>query len=279
MKPSAERLRASELPGLTIDAIVDRLSHHPLVRGVAFIGSTATGRNAASDYDLLVVVDQDPLVLRTGAATAGGALADFVFTTPGEVRPLRDAPTDPLALDTWPERIRYWLSSARPLHDPDGLLAAAIQALNGRTANLTVDPFAIRRRWDNANYNLVHNRRYATSPDALYRDAFALRMTYSLADIMTGYFAARGIPWRGEKAAIHHWETHDPEFKRLFFDCLTESDPGQRVERYAELVRLTFLPVGDPWAADAHGPGPATPADLEPATALWNGLIGAAPST
>jgi predicted nucleotidyltransferase len=268
-----ERLRARQLPGLTIDVLIERLSRHPAVRSVAFIGSAATGRNPSSDYDLLIILEQEPLVLRSAAAIVGGVLADFVFTTPGEVRVLQNVPDRSLASETWPERIQHWLASAQPVYDPDGLLASAREAHRGRTDNFAADAFDVRRRWDRANYNVIHNRRYAASTDPLYRDAFALRMTYSLADLMTDYFAARGIPWRGEKVALEQWGTHDSEFKTLFFACLSEPNPARRIDQYAELVRLAFEPVGDPWPDDAHSPGPATPTDLEPATAIWNELI------
>ena len=133
------------------------------------------------------------------------------------------------------------------LFDRSGRLAAARAALQLAPPEYEGCPEDMFRRWDHANYNLAQSRRYAGSANPLYREAFELRMTYQLADVMVDYFIVRGLPWQGEKHALRRWEANDDEFKQLFFACLHERDVTTKIGQYQDLLERALAPVGPLW--------------------------------
>src|SRR6478609_1605444 len=66
----------------SLDEVIANLSAHPAVDAVLTMGSTATGAlHAASDYDLLVVLSEMPVLTFLAMTTIDGRMAELYFTT------------------------------------------------------------------------------------------------------------------------------------------------------------------------------------------------------
>ena len=78
---------------MTLCELTERLSNNEVVDGVAIIGSAGENTlNAASDYDVLIVLNEKPLPLKGGVTYLDGRLTDIVFATTIEIDRLRSAP-------------------------------------------------------------------------------------------------------------------------------------------------------------------------------------------
>ena len=258
---------------LTLDDFVALLAESVVVAGVVLFGTTAMTITDASDYDVLVVLDKDPLPVRSGITWVAGRLTDLAFASVAEVRQLKEVgAAAPVA--EWSGRLRVWIATGSIAFDRYGLLSDVKGQLGTLPSPVEVTDAECFRRWDHTNYNLAQSARYARANDETYREAFELRMSYQLADIMIDYFRVRGLEWPGEKDAIRHWNAHDPVFKQLFFACLREPDRGQRFALYAEAVAAALEPVGGAWPSQATSMTPCEGGAAESAYRFWLTLIG-----
>lgn len=267
---------------LTLDAFAARLATRAAVDGILFMGSTGSGTlNAASDYDVLLILADDPAAPRMVVTWVDGHFTEIYCTPITALARIIAKPT------TWRDgsnegAVIRWLRDGRIVHDRAGRLAAA-QAV-ARAAPL---PAAASRErsywaWGTLGYNVAQAKRYLASDDPVYREVVDLRLLYGLAEVMTAYFTVRGIPWRGEKEAIVYWTAHDPAYLAQFRACLVEADRARKVERYEELARLTLAPVGELWtrgttmvgAGTGWGAGPdALQGSIEDTNAYWQALV------
>ena len=273
----------ADTASMTLDAVLARLAAHDAVEGILLMGSTGTGElTPTSDYDLLLVLTELPVPLRMVNTWVDGRLTEVYCTT---VRAVERAAADPAS---WPDTseeggIVNWLRAGRVVHDRTGRLGraqgkarAAPPALPGER-----DLYAA---WLKASYNVLHTRRKLTSSDPAYQLAVDYRLlVYGLGELWPSYFFARRLPWRGEVQASRFFAAHDPDYLDRFWRCAAEPDRERRLAQYEELVRLTFAPVGEPWAAGTTvvsvGPGygaagePEPPGAVEGALAFWDGLM------
>src|SRR4051812_36904522 len=91
----------STTTGISLDALVGRLQGHPDIEGLVLIGSAQTERfDAASDYDLLVVVAELPVQLRVGITSIDHRLTDLLFATVDEIETILVA-QQPLNGEEW----------------------------------------------------------------------------------------------------------------------------------------------------------------------------------
>ncbi len=259
---------------LTFDDFVARLAESALVHGVIVFGTSALTITDASDYDVLVVLDQDPLPVRSGITWVAGRLTDLAFARAAAVRHLEEiGPAAPLT-DDWPGRLRVWMTTGTIAFDRYGLLRRVKGRLGTLPRPVQVSDAECFRRWDHTNYNLAQSARYALANDETYREAFDLRMSYQLADVMIDYFRVRGLPWPGEKDAIRYWNARDPVFKQLLLACLREPDRDQRFSLYGEAVAAALEPVGGAWPNQATSMTPCESGTAEDAYRFWLTLIG-----
>ena len=239
---------------------MQRLAAQPAVQGVALCGS---GRDAAltpvSDIDLLIVVDEAHANLRSGVTRIDGRMGDLLFATTGEIAEIADAES-PLDAGAWVGMLASHLERAEIRFDHDGSVARAQAQI--RRCDLASDaaPGAAYRAWNKINYDRQHNRRMLASGDPDYVAALDVRLLYGLSDVFTGYFATRGLPWQGEKAAVRYLREHDPAFLTLFQQALSETDRQAKLALYEQLCGRATAPVGGLWphgATSAHLRDPA----------------------
>jgi hypothetical protein len=270
---------------LTLDDFVARLAARPLIEGILFVGSTATERmTPTSDYDLLVVFESLPAPLRLVTTWVDGRLTEVFCTTTQAIAHVGEAEGG-FAENSEEGALLTWLRSGRIAFDRRGVLRdARAAALNAAPPTPPSDDAAYEA-WYKIGYSVAQTKRYLAANDPNAHVAVEMRLLYSLADVMTGYFTVRRMPWKGEKAAIRYWTDQDPEFLARFRACLAETDCRRKVERYKEVARLALAPLGAPWTfgttAIALGPGygtgqqPSTESDPGEALAAWEALTAA----
>jgi protein associated with RNAse G/E len=258
----------STTTNLTLGQYIELLKSNGDVAAIVLGGSAATGMNPHSDIDIAIIVDTDPCPARTGTAWVDGRLADLGFASVKQVIAALSG-EQAERRDNWLEIIAV----GKVVYDRDSLFSEAPEPEPApRTSRAE-----LFERWDHASYNVEQSRRYVKATDPLYHDALRLRMTYQLSDMMLAYFSLRHLPWRGEKAAIRYWESHDPEFKTLFLGCLAEQNLEHKFELYEEVVRRAVAPVGEPWRAPMVGVTPAAGFDQVDALRFYQLLVGALP--
>lgn len=271
---------------LTLDTFAARLASHAAIDGILFMGSTGSGAlNAASDYDLLVILADDPAAPRMVVTWVDGHFTEL-YCTP--ITALARIVAEPSA---WREgsdegAVIRWLRDGRIFHDRAGRLADAQAVARAAPPLMVVAPKGPYWAWGTLGYNVAQAKRYLASDDPVYQEVVGFRLLYGLAEVMTAYFTVRGLPWRGEKEAIVYWTAHDPAYLAQFRACLAETDRGRKVARYEELARLTLAPVGELWArgtamvgaGTGWGAGPdslqgSIEAAIEEANAFWQAMV------
>ncbi len=273
----------AETDALTLEAVLARLAAHDAVDGILLMGSTGTGNlTPTSDYDLLLVLAELPVPMRMVTTWVDGRLTEVYCTT---VRAIERIIVDPAAWADLSEEgtIVNWLRSGRVAYDRTGRLQRAQELARVAPPPALPGERELYAAWLKAGYNVLQTRRKLTSDDPAYLLAVDYRLlVYGLGELWPNYFFARGLPWRGEVQASRYFADHDPDYLDRFWACAAEPDREHRLELYEELVRLTFAPVDEPWAAGttviSFGPGfadaaPEPPGSVEDALAFWRRLI------
>ena len=267
---------------LTLDAFVTRLATQTVVDGILFMGSTGADKlTPASDYDLLLILADDPAAPRMVVTWVDGHLTE-IYCTP--ITALARIIAEPTAWHEGSEEgsVINWLRNGRIVHDHAGRLAGAQAIARAAPPPAVAAPEGVYGAWGILGYNVAQAKRYLASDDPVYREVVDFRLLYGLAEVMKAYFTVRGLPWRGEKEAIRHWTADDPVFLARFRECLAETDRGRKVARYEELARLTLAPVGALWAMGTAmvgagagwGAGPDAPkGSIEDANAFWQAVV------
>ena len=250
--------------GLTLQQVLDHLARCERVLGVLRIGSQGTpGPGTSSDLDLVLVLadlpDADALPRRVGLTWVGGQLTDLLYVSEGELDRLLTAEG---AIDgaSWLGRIARWFAAGTVLLDRDGRLGRLCAAMSEDGRITRPEPAQQHDRIWSICYNLAQNERMARSNDPLYRKALAMRLLYCISDLMTAYFAVRGLQWEGEKAALRHWSARDPAYAEMMDTYLAADSLDARMPLYRRLVDRTLEPVGGAWGGDHRVPLQAMPA-------------------
>ena len=238
---------------MNFDAVIESLKASPAVDGLMLIGSAAQDTlNAHSDRDLLVVLNHRPIQITNGTVFCDGVLVDLIIQTREEINKLARAEPGSISLSDSAASFFRWMPSGSIILDRGGCLARLRDRIAHDEAGPVFTEGESLSRADKALYNLAQTQRMSDSHDSLYQQAIDLRMLYQLADLMVDYFNLRGMAWAGEKEAIRYWQANDPGYLDLFMACYWESDRGERVRLYGELVRVTIEPAGFSW--DGDGP-------------------------
>jgi hypothetical protein len=265
--------------GVTLDELIDRLSTKAIIDGLAVVGSGADGTmNPASDHDLLIVLDEPQLQLVGGVTEAEGRMVDIGFSTVEEIDELLKAGDREIPNDGVRGSIVRSMGSAIIGIDRHGRLNRLKEkALSGFELAPPSDGY-LGSRWDKASYNLAHTQKMLASEDPVYLEAIDLRLLYQLSDLMLDYFAVRGLPRKGEKAAIRYWRSNDEVYYSLFRECLEENDRARKVDLYGQLATATMAPVGPLWRSGdtrfrLSPESEMTSSGLAKASEFWSELI------
>jgi len=232
-----------------LDDVLAKLRTQRAVAGLALIGSTGGAAfHAQSDYDLLLVVDRLPDGGHVLLTSIDGRLCDVVFLAAEALEQL-EARRRPVPAGEPEATLLLWIANATILHDRQGRLArlqatlAAEDWLGPPTAQRQAEAVA------GLNYNLRQNRRMLAVADPVYQRALALRLLYAVADACSAYFTLRDQPWRGEKAAIRHWQSHDPKFLEKLDAFHDAAGVAARFAAYEAVVVAVLGPQQPLWEA------------------------------
>lgn len=256
---------------LTFEQVTDRLAARPEVEGLLAIGST--GREAvtaASDYDLVVVLNAMPAPLKIALTYVDHRLTDIIFVRAGEVEG---------AAGQWEAaQLRGWLRAGRIVFDRAGRLRAA-QARATAAAEAESPHRERYAAWFSTNYNLQQTRRMLASDDPAYQMAVDLRLLFSLHEVWRHYFTARGLTVAGEKDQTRFLLAHDADFLSAFHDTLQAPDRQTKFALYERLAQTAIAPLGGLWADEMTSimPDPGVPWDANTpsqALAFWQRLVG-----
>lgn len=266
----------SSTDSLTLAAICARLAAHPAVDGLLTLGSTATeALEPTSDYDLVVVLNAAPVLLRVALTTIEQRLTDVIFLLAAEL-PSAEMATPPHPI--WePAQVQRWLREGRLIFDRTGQIAQATARAQA-IPEVTADEAARYAAQFSINYNLQQSRRMRLANDQHYQTAVDLRLLFSLHDLWRYYFVMRQLPVYGEKAQSRYLAEHDPEYLAAFRACLHATDRNDKFHRYEGLAERTLAPSGPLWVEGVTAVLPvraeAWAAD-SPAVALayWQQLI------
>lgn len=248
---------------MPLEAVIARLAAHPQAEGILLMGTTGTSALVQTWID--------------------GRLTEVYCT------PVPALERIVVGSTSWPDyseegAIVRWLRDGRIAHDRTGRLRLAQERACAAPPPPPANEREVYGAWRSIGYNVAQTRRYLASDDPEALEAVDWRLLHGLAEVQGRYFTVRRLPWRGEKAAIHHLAEHDPDFLALLRRCLAEPDRRRKVAQYEELARHALAPVGGLWAVGmtvvAPGPGFGAAPDAEAngtaatALAFWQEMIG-----
>lgn len=286
IEESVVRFRAAPtfIADLTLDDLVACLSAHPITDGILLMGSTGTAAlGPASDYDLLLVLNAQPVSLQMVTTWVGQRLTEVYCTMTDVLERIVARPTP------WTDRsdegtVLRWLQDGRIAFDRRGDLSR-LQA-DAQEAPVPSMPSDHERyeAWRKIGYNVAHLRRYLSDPDPVAQMAVELRLLYSVAEVNWHYFTVRQLPWRGEKPAVRYWMAHDPDYLAMVQQFANTTDRQQKAHLYEAMAQHALAPVGGVWNVGAtiitlgaaYGSGDAgiLPDDEQAALAFWHNLTG-----
>jgi predicted nucleotidyltransferase len=264
---------------LTLDQVVAWLRAAPDVDGVALFGSSRqAAHDPASDYDLLVMLDNPTVQIFQMQTYIDGKLADVAFVeTETAERVL--ALELPVGVTSREGFLIGWLEQAQILYDRSGRLAGIQQKIAQRDWRISglseSDAYA---EWFWLNFDLRHIQRMAAAHDPIYGMVVDMRVMFCLAQMCRTYCRLRGIHWRGEKAALRTLQAHDPDFFDLLQRALHETDCVRRITLCEQLIARTLENSGGLWPTESTAVYLKNAAEhaarVGEALALWEGLVG-----
>jgi hypothetical protein len=248
------------LPSLTnnlsIEEVIQRFSQTETVTGILLIGANGTnGANGTTgtsnvdlcdEFDLLIVLAEEPAPLHVAITTVDHRMTDVYFTRLADLEQI-DALPGPEISDSWVGKQINWLKTGHIVYDPSGFVARLAGKLSSGVWSQPAANTELYRAWFNINYNLRQNQRLLATDDTNCLAAMDLRLLNNLSDIFYYYFRFRRLPWLGEKAAIRYLAVHDQVFLKLFKETILECDRSDKMENYARLAAISTQPVGGLW--------------------------------
>lgn len=233
---------------LSYKQVIERLKTSPRVRGVFVTGSTAANSKPWSDIDLVIILDTNTVGLKSIYTMVENRFADIFFFDKKFVQDIISARDVP-GLDMRGMFVT-WLGKAQIQYDPDGILKDAQVKIQEDPPMLTVTEQEQQDLWLKINYNFIANNRYFAAEDPIYHQALAIRLSYSIVELITAYFSFRGIPWRGEKAAVEYFQQYDQEYLKIFSEYSGSPSLKEKMDSYVHLFEKTLCGDYKKWDGD-----------------------------
>ena len=235
---------------MSLEDVLQRLRRQPNVDAVLLVGSTGnTTFSPDSDYDLLIVLNENPELIFKIVTTIANRIAETYFVESSEISQLLSS-GEPIPANSFQGIVITWTAAGTIAFDRSQKLTE-LQVTTRRAMLTEVTEQEVYSTWYSLNYNYQQNLRYSRSQDSLHLQALSFRLLYCIYDCLTGYFALREIAWRGEKESIIYLEKHDSDFLALFRSCVEESDLRKKFAFYRDLVHQTIPAEMGMWSADS----------------------------
>lgn len=249
-------------PDHSLKKIINTLSKNDNVDAVLLCGTTATGtQTKSSDYDLVMVIREKPEKLLSLFTYINSLPADIFFYSLADIKKIISDKKVKEGGETW---LLHWLPMGKISFDKTGDLSKLQNMIS--KIQYPLDTSANTSAYK-VNYNLVNNTRYFESNDPLYHSALEIRLLYSIAEALVGYFSMRHIYWEGEKKAIQYLEDKDPEYLSIFQKTARASNLQDKFTAYRDLVEKSFTSEYPKWDKDVVA---SVEGDFE---SFWKGLL------
>lgn len=238
-----DKLHVPATVALSLEAALGRAATHDDVEGLVLLGSTASGQiTDASDYDLLVVLAENPKGFHVEVSSVEGRLTDVLVI---DVTRLRKACKRREELD---DRICEWIAGGRIVFDRHGVVAevAGVLRAEARRQRIPHRPTLDEER-DQVSYDLLVSENLLRSGVSVYVLALRLRELHAFSRVLLAYFRVRGITWQGEKWAVRHLQTADPAFLHFVEEWLDAADPSLKLALHRQAAEAALEPAGGLW--------------------------------
>lgn len=230
---------------LSLSNLIEKLKSSPRVKGVFSTGTTATKMNPSSDIDFVVVLDKNSEEIKSVYTMIENRFSDIFFFDTDFLNQLKDK--NEVSGNNFEGMFSEWLKNGKIEYDPENLLSSLKSKIEKTSPIQKVADSEKRDFWVKTNYNFIANTRYYNSQDELYHKALELRLLYSVIELITAYFSFRGIPWRGEKAAVKYLEQNDTDFLSVFQEYSKGNSLEQKMKYYKELFNKIFFGDYQKW--------------------------------
>ncbi|MEK7207989.1 MAG: nucleotidyltransferase domain-containing protein [Patescibacteria group bacterium] len=188
--------------------------------------------SAASDIDIVIILKENRVRIKTAYQIIDGAFADIFFFDHQDLHKILAA--QKIAGNTMDGILVSWLNKAKILFDKSGLTTKAEE--HAWRVDLFIPQKEYERTAQEISYNYIQNRRYYESENETYREALGIRLLYSVTELITGFLTIKGEPWRGEKHAITFFKHTDSEFHGAFQDYQASTNLVERMRAYEKMV-------------------------------------------
>ena len=232
----------------SLSNLIEKLKSSQRVRGIFSTGTTATTLTPSSDIDLVVVIDKNSEELKSIFTTIENRFSDIYFLDIDFLNQLKDK--SEVSGNNFDGMFLEWLKKGKIEYDPENLLESLKGKIEETSPTQKVIDSEKRDFWIKTNYNFIANSRYYNSRDEIYHKALELRLLYSVIELITAYFSFRGIPWRGEKAAIKYLEQKDQNFLSIFEEYSKSNLLAEKMKHYTELFDAMFSGEYQKWEDD-----------------------------
>src|SRR3989344_1455915 len=232
----------------SLSNLIEKLKSSQRVRGIFSTGTTATTLTPSSDIDLVVVIDKNSEELKSIFTTIENRFSDIYFFDIDFLNQLKDK--SEVSGNNFDGMFLEWLKKGKIEYDPENILESLKGKIEETSPTQKVIDSEKRDFWIKTNYNFIANSRYYNSRDEIYHKALELRLLYSVIELITAYFSFRGIPWRGEKAAIKYLEQKDQKILSIFEKYSKSSLLADKMKHYAELFDAIFFGEYQKWEDD-----------------------------
>jgi len=195
-----------------------------------------------------VVIDKNSEDIKSIFTTIENRFSDIYFFDIDFLNQLKDK--SEVSGNNFDGMFLEWLKKGKIEHDPENLLESLKGKIEETSPTQKVVDSEKRDFWIKTNYNFIANSRYYNSKDEIYHKALELRLLYSVIELITAYFSFRGIPWRGEKAAIKYLEQTDQKFLSIFEEYAKSNLLTEKMKHYTELFDAMFSGEYQKWEDD-----------------------------
>ena len=257
----------------TLKEITAQLEANPAVDAAFLTGSFAQGTSSpSSDMDLVVILKENDKQIRSVYAWIDGVFADIFFFDRANIAHVKSAEKIASASSESESSFIAWLAKSKILFDKTGEITnlKTDTTLIEKCGVLENEKASIVQR---INYNRVANKRYFLSNDQHYHEALALRLLYSVSELVVGYLTLRGIPWEGEKFAITYLKEEALDFYNSFLSFLNSKDLTGRYQAYEAMCEKVFPPGYTWWTREDIIVVPKDDSKIDEVKTFWKDLL------
>ena len=222
----------------SIPELIERLSRGPDLEGLVEYGSArSTDRTIEGDYDLLVVRSVETGPIESLHLFVGSVPVDVNVRSLGYLR----------GADRLTGFERAFVRG-RVLLDVGGHVGPELDRLaqSGMAEDRTPAAAAIAGMRHGHRHALDKVRRRLHSAPVLADFLLHANILW----LVQSYFAARGIAYPGEKAALGHLQSADPEIYHLIENFYAAEAREEKLRLSEALTSLVLAPVGGAWRTD-----------------------------